>query len=179
VRPADGALVDAAGRVHPRRFAIGPHTTVRVAMASDPISTKSSPRSVTAVPVRTSTPSSHWPPPRPSRSEPCFSRAETRARPRDPRTSGRGGQTLRLPRRAGARPPRARPHSQAGRLFSTASARRRGPRHSGGGSRGTDRPRTTRARGGGSAPGGEAGAIMGRGRSRQGEPARCRGIVSP
>ena len=33
VRPADGALVDAAGRVHPRRFAIGPHTTVRVAGA--------------------------------------------------------------------------------------------------------------------------------------------------
>ena len=33
VRPADGALVDAVGRVHPRRFAIGPHTTVRVAGA--------------------------------------------------------------------------------------------------------------------------------------------------
>jgi hypothetical protein len=33
VRPADGALVDAAGRVHPRRFAIGPHTTVKVAGA--------------------------------------------------------------------------------------------------------------------------------------------------
>jgi hypothetical protein len=33
VRPADGALVDAAGRAHPRRFAIGPHTTVRVAGA--------------------------------------------------------------------------------------------------------------------------------------------------
>jgi hypothetical protein len=33
VRPADGALVDAAGRVHPRRFAIGPHTSVRVAGA--------------------------------------------------------------------------------------------------------------------------------------------------
>lgn len=33
VRPADGALVDAAGRVHPRRFAIGPHTNVRVAGA--------------------------------------------------------------------------------------------------------------------------------------------------
>ena len=33
VRPADGALVDAKGRVHPRRFAIGPHTNVRVAGA--------------------------------------------------------------------------------------------------------------------------------------------------
>jgi FAD-NAD(P)-binding len=33
VRPADGALVDAAGRVHARRFAIGPHTNVRVAGA--------------------------------------------------------------------------------------------------------------------------------------------------
>jgi len=33
VRAADGALVDAAGRAHPRRFAIGPHTTVRVAGA--------------------------------------------------------------------------------------------------------------------------------------------------
>jgi hypothetical protein len=33
VRPADGALVDAHGRVHPRRFAIGPHTNVRVAGA--------------------------------------------------------------------------------------------------------------------------------------------------
>ena len=33
VRPADGALVDAQGRVHPRRFAIGPHTNVRVAGA--------------------------------------------------------------------------------------------------------------------------------------------------
>ncbi|MBV9919775.1 MAG: FAD/NAD(P)-binding protein, partial [Pseudonocardia sp.] len=33
VRAADGALVDAAGRPHPRRFAIGPHTTVRVAGA--------------------------------------------------------------------------------------------------------------------------------------------------
>lgn len=33
VRPADGALVDAAGRVHPRRFAVGPHTTVKVAGA--------------------------------------------------------------------------------------------------------------------------------------------------
>jgi len=33
VRAADGALLDAAGRAHPRRFAIGPHTTVRVAGA--------------------------------------------------------------------------------------------------------------------------------------------------
>jgi len=33
VRPVDGALVDATGRVHPRRFAIGPHTNVRVAGA--------------------------------------------------------------------------------------------------------------------------------------------------
>jgi hypothetical protein len=33
VRPADGAVLDAAGRVHPRRFAIGPHTNVRVAGA--------------------------------------------------------------------------------------------------------------------------------------------------
>ena len=33
VRPADGALLDAHGRVHPRRFAIGPHTNVRVAGA--------------------------------------------------------------------------------------------------------------------------------------------------
>ena len=33
VRPADGALVDAQGRVHARRFAIGPHTNVRVAGA--------------------------------------------------------------------------------------------------------------------------------------------------
>lgn len=33
VRPADGALVDATGRAHPRRFAIGPHTNVRVAGA--------------------------------------------------------------------------------------------------------------------------------------------------
>src|SRR6185312_6309159 len=33
VRPADGALLDASGRVHPRRFAIGPHTNVRVAGA--------------------------------------------------------------------------------------------------------------------------------------------------
>jgi hypothetical protein len=33
VRPADGALIDAAGRAHPRRFAVGPHTTVKVAGA--------------------------------------------------------------------------------------------------------------------------------------------------
>lgn len=33
VRPADGALVQADGRVHPRRFAVGPHTTVKVAGA--------------------------------------------------------------------------------------------------------------------------------------------------
>ncbi len=33
VRPADGALVDASGRVHPRRFAVGPHTMVKVAGA--------------------------------------------------------------------------------------------------------------------------------------------------
>jgi hypothetical protein len=33
VRPADGALIDAAGQVHPRRFAVGPHTTVKVAGA--------------------------------------------------------------------------------------------------------------------------------------------------
>ncbi|MHA6618184.1 FAD/NAD(P)-binding protein [Pseudonocardia sp. DLS-67] len=33
VRPADGALVDATGSVHPRRFAVGPHTTVKVAGA--------------------------------------------------------------------------------------------------------------------------------------------------
>jgi FAD-NAD(P)-binding protein len=33
VRPADGALIDAAGTVHPRRFAVGPHTTVKVAGA--------------------------------------------------------------------------------------------------------------------------------------------------
>jgi hypothetical protein len=33
VRPADGALLDAAGEVHPRRFAVGPHTTVKVAGA--------------------------------------------------------------------------------------------------------------------------------------------------
>ena len=29
VRSTDGAVVDAAGRAHPRRFAVGPHTTVR------------------------------------------------------------------------------------------------------------------------------------------------------
>jgi hypothetical protein len=33
VRPADGALVDATGAVHPRRFAVGPHTSVKVAGA--------------------------------------------------------------------------------------------------------------------------------------------------
>ena len=33
VRPADGAVIDAAGWAHPRRFAIGPHTNVRVAGA--------------------------------------------------------------------------------------------------------------------------------------------------
>ena len=33
VRPADGALVDAAGHAHDRRFAVGPHTTVKVAGA--------------------------------------------------------------------------------------------------------------------------------------------------
>ncbi|MBW0091298.1 FAD/NAD(P)-binding protein [Pseudonocardia sp. KRD-184] len=33
VRPEDGALVDADGTVHPRRFAVGPHTTVKVAGA--------------------------------------------------------------------------------------------------------------------------------------------------
>jgi hypothetical protein len=30
VRPADGAVLDAAGAVHPRRFAVGPHTTVKL-----------------------------------------------------------------------------------------------------------------------------------------------------
>lgn len=30
VRPEDGAVVDADGAVHPRRFAVGPHTTVKV-----------------------------------------------------------------------------------------------------------------------------------------------------
>ncbi|SHL37724.1 FAD-NAD(P)-binding [Pseudonocardia thermophila] len=29
-RPSDGAIVDATGRVHPRRFAAGPHTTVKL-----------------------------------------------------------------------------------------------------------------------------------------------------
>ncbi|MFC4942182.1 FAD/NAD(P)-binding protein [Pseudonocardia sp. GCM10023141] len=33
VRPADGALIDASGAVHPRRFAVGPHTAVKVAGA--------------------------------------------------------------------------------------------------------------------------------------------------
>jgi len=33
VRPADGAVIDARGAVHPRRFAVGPHTTVKVAGA--------------------------------------------------------------------------------------------------------------------------------------------------
>jgi len=33
VRPADGAIVDARGAVHPRRFAVGPHTMVKVAGA--------------------------------------------------------------------------------------------------------------------------------------------------
>ncbi|MBW0119419.1 FAD/NAD(P)-binding protein [Pseudonocardia abyssalis] len=33
VRPEDGALVDVDGAVHPRRFAVGPHTTVKVAGA--------------------------------------------------------------------------------------------------------------------------------------------------
>ncbi|MDN5919994.1 MAG: FAD/NAD(P)-binding protein [Pseudonocardia sp.] len=33
VRPADGALVRSDGRVHPHRFAVGPHTTVKVAGA--------------------------------------------------------------------------------------------------------------------------------------------------
>lgn len=33
VRAADGALVDASGTPHPRRFAVGPHTTVKVAGA--------------------------------------------------------------------------------------------------------------------------------------------------
>jgi hypothetical protein len=33
VRPADGALIDASGSAHPRRFAVGPHTTVKVAGA--------------------------------------------------------------------------------------------------------------------------------------------------
>jgi hypothetical protein len=33
VRPADGAVLDAAGVPHERRFAVGPHTTVKVAGA--------------------------------------------------------------------------------------------------------------------------------------------------
>ncbi|NMH96695.1 FAD/NAD(P)-binding protein [Pseudonocardia acidicola] len=33
VRPADGALLDADGVAHPRRFAVGPHTVVKVAGA--------------------------------------------------------------------------------------------------------------------------------------------------
>jgi hypothetical protein len=33
VRPADGAVIDAGGSVHPRRFAVGPHTAVKVAGA--------------------------------------------------------------------------------------------------------------------------------------------------
>ncbi len=33
VRPADGAVLDGSGAVHGRRFAVGPHTTVRVAGA--------------------------------------------------------------------------------------------------------------------------------------------------
>ena len=33
VRPADGALIDATGAAHPRRFAVGPHTSVKVAGA--------------------------------------------------------------------------------------------------------------------------------------------------
>ena len=33
VRPADGALIDATGTAHPRRFAVGPHTAVKVAGA--------------------------------------------------------------------------------------------------------------------------------------------------
>jgi hypothetical protein len=33
VRTADGALIDERGAVHPRRFAVGPHTTVKVAGA--------------------------------------------------------------------------------------------------------------------------------------------------
>jgi hypothetical protein len=33
VRPPDGALIDATGAVHQRRFAVGPHTTVKVAGA--------------------------------------------------------------------------------------------------------------------------------------------------
>lgn len=33
VRPEDGALIEGDGTVHPRRFAVGPHTTVKVAGA--------------------------------------------------------------------------------------------------------------------------------------------------
>ncbi|WP_214401538.1 FAD/NAD(P)-binding protein [Pseudonocardia lacus] len=33
VRPSDGALLRASGEVHPQRFAVGPHTTVKVAGA--------------------------------------------------------------------------------------------------------------------------------------------------
>jgi hypothetical protein len=33
VRPSDGALIDASGEVHPRRFAVGPHTAVKLAGA--------------------------------------------------------------------------------------------------------------------------------------------------
>ena len=33
VRPADGAVIDATGTPHPRRFAVGPHTAVKVAGA--------------------------------------------------------------------------------------------------------------------------------------------------
>ena len=33
VRPSDGALIDASGVVHPHRFAVGPHTAVKVAGA--------------------------------------------------------------------------------------------------------------------------------------------------
>ncbi len=33
VRPADGAVLDASGAAHERRFAVGPHTTVKVAGA--------------------------------------------------------------------------------------------------------------------------------------------------
>ncbi|GAA1848402.1 FAD/NAD(P)-binding protein [Pseudonocardia ailaonensis] len=33
VRPSDGAIIDAAGEAHPHRFAVGPHTMVKVAGA--------------------------------------------------------------------------------------------------------------------------------------------------
>lgn len=36
VRPTDGALVESSGRIHPRRFAIGPHTAVKIAGFSRP-----------------------------------------------------------------------------------------------------------------------------------------------